>query len=133
MTPFGIRKRLKSLLGMSGDEPSVKLQPRREIPKVTLTLVDADGNEETLQCEQGSTITFGSGNAARPLGTGCSDATCATCRCEVLEGAEHLSEQTGKERATLKENGFDTSWRLGCQTEITGGAVKIRGHEWVEM
>lgn len=133
MTPFGIRKRLKKMLGLGRDEAPEDLPPRRERPKITITLVDPEGNEETVQAAADSSVLFATGNMARPLGSGCADATCGTCRIEVLEGEEHLTPQSGRERATLKENGFSEDLRLGCQAEIRGEgvSVKVRGFEFV--
>jgi len=133
MTPFGIRKRLKKMLGLGGDDAPDAATTKKERPKITITLVDPDGNEETCQAPLGSSVLFATGNMARPLGSGCADATCATCRCEVLEGEEHLSPQSGRERACLKDNGFSEEMRLGCQAEILtqDETVKVRGFEFV--
>jgi len=133
MTPFGIRKRLKKMMGLGGDDAPDDLPARKARPKITMTLVDTDGNEETCQAPAGSSLLFATGNMAKPLGSGCADATCGTCRCEVLEGDDHVSPQSGRERATLKENGFSEDLRLGCQAEILGQdiSVKIQGYEFV--
>ena len=133
MTPFGIRKRLKKMMGMGRDDAPDDLPARKARPKISITLVDPDGNEETCQAPAGSSLLFATGNMAKPLGSGCADATCATCRCDVLEGEEHITPQSGRERATLKENGFSEDMRLGCQAEITAPdiSVKIRGYEFV--
>ena len=133
MTPFRIRERLKKLLGLGRDEAPEDLPPRREPPKITITLRDPEDNEETIQAPAGSTVLFATGNMAKPLGAGCADATCGTCRIEVLDGEEHLSPQSGRERATLKENGFSEDLRLGCQAQIQGEGVSVtaRGYEFV--
>jgi ferredoxin len=132
MTPFGIRKRLKKMLGGAPDKKE-KMPPRPEPAKFTITLVDPEGSEETSKASVESTLLFATGNMAKPLGSGCADATCGTCRVDVLEGAEHLPEQSARERATLKENGFSTDMRLGCQVEVKkpGANIKIRGYEFV--
>lgn len=123
-TPFGIRRRLKALFGID-----TKAAVAEEIPKVQLTLVGPDGAEQSTEAFVGSTIVSAGTRFKRPLATGCSEANCGTCRVEVLEGADNLTEQTARERATLKENNFPTTYRLACRTELVKGAVKVRGFE----
>lgn len=132
MTPFNIRKRLKRLLGLEPAErtPEPKAPPRE---KVTLILVDAEGEEQTYQGHEGDTPLFISGNMAKPIGSGCNDSSCATCRIEVLEGADNLSPQAERERNTLEENGHNPDLRLACRTEILRGTVKVRAYEFLEL
>ena len=124
-SPFGIRRRLKTLLGIA---PAASAT-REEIPKVSFTLVGPDGSEQSCQADIGSTVVGAASRFKRPLSTGCSESTCGTCRVEVLEGAENLVEQSARERATLKENNFPTTWRLGCRAELVKDSVKVRGFE----
>lgn len=132
MTPFHIRKRLKQLLGL---EPATKSEDPKPPPRprVTLVVVDAEGNEQTYQGGQGDSPLYISGNMAKPIGSGCNDSSCATCRIEVLSGAENLTPQDAHERATLKANGHPEDWRLACRTAITGGSVTVRAHEFLEV
>ena len=134
MTPFRIRERLKVLLGL---EPSKndreKTAPPPPRPKVTLVVVDADGNEQTYDGGAEDTPLFISGNMKKPIGSGCNDSSCATCRIEVLEGAENLSPQDEREIATLKENGHPETMRLACRVSIMKGSVKVRAHEFLEL
>ena len=132
MTPFGIRKRLKKLIGLGGDDgPRDDDAPRRDRPKISITLVSPDGGEETCEALANSSVLFATGNMAKPLGSGCADATCATCRCDVLEGEENLTPQSEVERECLASNKHPTTMRLGCQAEVREGAVKVRGYEFV--
>ncbi|MCP4920519.1 MAG: (2Fe-2S)-binding protein [Proteobacteria bacterium] len=134
MTPFRIRERLKELLGLTPSKAArdtAAPSPRRE--KVTLVLVDGDGNEQTYDGGAEDSPLFISGNMKKPIGSGCNDSTCATCRIEVLEGAENLSPQDDRERNTLKENGHPEDWRLGCRVSIMQGTVKVRAHEFLEL
>jgi ferredoxin len=123
-TPFGIRRRLKSLFGMESVPTSVP-----DIPMVSVTVVGPTGTEETVQAFIGATLVGAGSKMKRPIATGCSETNCGTCRVEVLEGADCLTEQTAKERATLKENNFSTDYRLACCTELVKGAVKVRAFE----
>jgi ferredoxin len=124
-SPFGIRRRLKSLLGM-GEKAA---PTREEVPKVALTVVGPDGAEQNCTADVGNSVVSASNRMKRPIATGCADSTCGTCRIEVLEGAENVIEQSARERATLKDNGFPTTLRLGCRTELVKGAVKVKAFE----
>jgi len=132
VTPFGIRKRLKRLLGLEPAERSEDARPpARE--KVTLILVDEKGEEQTYQGGSGDTPLFISGNMAKPIGSGCNDSSCATCRVEILEGHENVSPQGPGETETLLANAFDENLRLACRMEILQGTVKVRAYEFLEI
>ncbi len=53
---------------------------------------------------------------------GCNSGICGTCRIEVLEGMENLSEMTQAE----KDMGLEGNERLACQCRILKGTVKIK-------
>lgn len=123
MTPFGIRNKLKSLFGGGSASPPPK---REEKPRYPVTFVLPDGSEYQADAKQYDSVVMASGRSAKPIATGCGDATCATCRVEVLEGAESLSSEDEHETATKKANGVDPSMRLACQVAVTGPGVKVR-------
>jgi ferredoxin len=128
-SPFGIRRRIKSLLGIAGNTPAP--EPEVEPEKITLVLVGPKGDEQTVTTYAGSTILGASGQLRHPIASGCSDSTCGTCRVEILEGAENLSEATAREKGTLKESAHPAGYRLSCRTEILTGTVKVRAFELV--
>lgn len=135
-TPFGLRRRLRRLLGE--DVPPVTASPAPVAPvapapaRARLTVVAPNGTEAACEAPAGSTVLAASAGLRRPLAAGCSDSTCGTCRFEVLEGGEGLVAQDSRERATLRENGYDASWRLGCRAELHEGAgVRVRAFELV--
>ncbi len=126
-TPFGIRRRLKRILGIkAGAGPVIQ-----ETPSITLVVVGPDGTEQTIKADVGSTVISASGKMKRPVASGCSDSTCGTCHVEILEGAEGLAEQVARERVTLKQAGFPATQRLGCRAEILSGRVKVRAFELI--
>ena len=131
MTPFKIRKRLKKLLGMDDEAPQEVRAPAR--PKVMLRVVDGEGLEQSYQGNAGDSPLFISGNMEKPIGSGCNDSTCATCRIEVLEGAENLSPQGQHEVNTLRANGHPEHLRLACRAELLQGAVQVRAFEFLEL
>ncbi len=134
MTPFGIRKRLKALLG-TGDGTSSRSSapPRKERAKVELAVLDGEGEEQVVSGSADDTLVFISGNLVKPIGTGCSDSTCATCRVEVLEGEDNLSAQEATERATLLANEHSEGLRLGCCTRLLQGSARVRAFEFIEI
>ena len=133
MTPFGIRKRLKSLLGIDAPgnaEPATAKKPKE---KVTLIVVDGAGEEQTYTGDAHMTPLYISGNMQKPIASGCNDSSCSTCRIEVLEGAENLSERDEREKQTLAANNRSPDLRLGCRAEILRGTVKVRAFEFLEV
>lgn len=74
--------------------------------------------EQTMDTPVGSTLL----NAALQLKVdwiyNCSRGTCARCRCQVLEGAEHLNEITDAEWNRMDEEEFEEGYRLSCQAVI---------------
>jgi ferredoxin len=129
-SPFGIRRRIKKLLGLGGaSAPAKAPEPEPEMIEVHIT--GPKGEEQTARTYAGSTILGASGALKRPIASGCSDSTCGTCRVEILEGAENLSEQSARERGTLKDAGHSLGYRLACRTEVLKGSVKVRAFELV--
>jgi ferredoxin len=124
-SPFGVRRRLKALFGIE----SAPAAAAPERAKVQLTLVGPDGSEQTTEAFAGTSLVSASTRLKRPIATGCSESTCATCRVEVLEGAENLAPQSDREVNTLAENKHPTTLRLGCRAEVLGGAVKVKAFE----
>ncbi len=59
---------------------------------------------------------------------------CTTCRIEVKEGMENLSEMQEDEKNTLRrfqgDEVLDGPFRLGCQAEVYGD-IKISEPEWI--
>ena len=122
MTPFGLRKKLKKML--FGERIPHQKAPER--PKHPVVFELSEGRTFTADAKEGDSLVLASGRGPFPIGTGCSDGTCATCRCEVLSGGDMLSQEDEKEIQTKKENGCDPSYRLGCQAAVLGPGVSVR-------
>lgn len=123
MTPFGLRKKLKALLGLDSGPKASSNPPR---PKFEVTFVLPNGEEYTADAREGDSLVLASGRSEQPISTGCMDGSCATCEVVVLEGADKLSPVSEKETATKKANQVNASHRLGCQTAVLGAGVKVQ-------
>jgi ferredoxin len=126
-SPLGIRRRLKRLFGMG--EAEAPKAPERE--KISVVVVGPDGAENTATTWAGASILSASGALRRPIASGCADSTCGTCHVDVLEGAENLTEQSARERATLKDANHPQTQRLACRAEVVKGTVKVKAYELV--
>lgn len=122
MTPFGIRKKLKTLL--LGERIPHQKAPER--PKYAVAFEVSDGRSFLADAKEGDSLVLASGRGPYPIGTGCSDGTCATCQCEVLEGLEMLTDEDERERQTKSAQNCNESYRLGCQAAVLGPGVKVR-------
>jgi 2Fe-2S ferredoxin len=126
MSIFGIRKKIKKALGVSKPPAA----PVAKLPQFSMTLVVDEEREFSYSQDLGTSLLMASGNLEVPIASGCSDASCATCRCEILEGANLLSASTDAEKATLTLHGFDTSMRLACSAlGVKEGSVRVRAAE----
>jgi ferredoxin len=128
-SPFGIRRRIKRLLGMEEKKAPAAAEPEPE--KITVVVVGPKGNEQTVTTYAGSTILGASGQLRHPIASGCSDSSCGTCHVEILEGADNLSEQSAREKGTLKSANHPATQRLACRTEVLHGTVKVKAFELV--
>jgi len=122
MTPFGIRKRLKKML--MGERVPHQRAPER--PKHSVAFELSGERSFSSDAKEGDSLVLASGRGPYPIGTGCSDGTCATCQCEVLAGGDMLSQEDEKERQTKADNNCDPAFRLGCQAAVLGPGVKVR-------
>lgn len=123
MTPFGIRKMIKKMLGFD-QGPKASSNPPR--PKYSVTFVLPDGEEYQSDAREGDSLVLASGRSANPISTGCMDSSCGTCEVIVLEGNDSLSPITNKEVATKEANNIAEEHRLGCQTAVLGAGVKVQ-------
>jgi ferredoxin len=138
MSRFGIRKRLRSALGM-GRRPV-------EIVRYPITYVLPDGSEQTVQAEEHYSVLMASQALPAPIGTGrraggtCPDGGCALCRVEILD-TSGLSPMTDFEQASMQAladgkphegrarkagpKPTPTS-RLACHTKIVGPGARVQ-------
>jgi len=121
MTPFGIRKRLKALLGGGNKAPK-----RPPVPKYPVIFDLPDGSSFEVPAKKGDSLVLASGRGASPISTGCADSTCGTCHVEIISGADMLTPEDDTERKTKAENNVPAAHRLGCRAEVLGEGVQAK-------
>ena len=126
MTPFGIRKKLKSILGLGGSDAASTTPKEQEVPTYKVDFVLPDGSSFTAKAKEGDTLVMSSNRGPSPIATGCADGTCATCRVEVLLCHDNLTPETEHERVTKKSNNVPGEFRLGCQSGVLGEGIKVK-------
>ncbi|AFH62067.1 2Fe-2S iron-sulfur cluster-binding protein [Paenibacillus caseinilyticus] len=90
-----------------------------------ITLKGRQGSK-TVEPETGFTIVDMALKHGVEWGFSCLRGTCSRCRCQVVEGAEHLSAPTDEELDNLGDEEIEEGFRLGCQATVrSAGAVTI--------
>ena len=118
MTPWGIRNRIKSLVGKGGTA--------RTDERLHLTLVMPDGTAHDVEAEPRYTVVMASQSLETPIATGCPDGGCGTCVVDVLDG-RGLAAPTESEAKLLKEKA-KPGQRLACHARIEGSGAKLKVH-----
>lgn len=142
MSRFGLRKKLRSLMG----------NQRPEIVRYPVTYILPDGTERVVEAEERYNLLMASQSLPSPIGTGrraggpCPDGGCASCRVEVLDGTG-LTPMSDRERLTLdayvagephegreREPGepYTDLTRLACYAKIIGPGARVQLHELVD-
>ena len=118
MTPFGIRNKLKGLLG----RPSAE----RKGERVPLTFITPDGKSTEVLSELRYTLVMASQTLEKPIATGCPDGHCGHCVVEVLDGTG-IGEPSPAEAKLLAEKP-EKNIRLACHARVAGpgGKIKVR-------
>lgn len=120
MTPWGIRNRIKGMLG--GGAGAAKATEQ-----VTVRMVLPTGAEHEVRCEPRYTLVMASQTLETPIATGCPDGHCGGCNVDVLEGADALAPPTPAERRILDEKWKDKpNTRLACHAKVAGSGAKVK-------
>lgn len=123
MTPWGIRKRIKSVLG----RPAA---PERE-QAYTLTLVLPDGSAHEVKAEERYTLVMASQSLETPIATGCPDGHCGNCAVDVLED-KGLAPASDAEAKLLREKA-KAGQRLACHARVVGSGGRFRVYQTWSM
>lgn len=117
MTPFGIRKKLKSLVGRD-QQPAIVRYP--------LTFVLPDGSEHRVEAEEHYTLVMASQTLPAPINTGCPDGACGKCRVEAHDGTG-LSPRKDAERKVIARWMKDATpnTRLACHARVAGPGARV--------
>jgi ferredoxin len=144
MSRFGIRKKLKGLLGDTG---------RPEIITHPITYILPDGTEKLVQAEDRYNVLMASESLPSPIGTGrraggpCPDGRCGLCRVKQVDGAG-LSPLSDMEKQTMDDFAGGTAHegrprepgppreadsRLACHCRIIGPGARIQVLELMDF
>lgn len=83
-------------------------------------------DHKVVETKKSQTILSAALKAGIPHTHACGgNARCSTCRVLIVEGMEHCSEPTWKETRIVKKLGFNSAFRLACQT-VVNGKVTVR-------
>jgi len=81
-------------------------------------------NDERIDAKQGETLLQAARRHGSLVGFLCDGrGICQTCECNVIAGAENLSELSELERAGLAEKRWRSGYRLGCQARLMGSGL----------
>lgn len=123
MTPWGIRQKLKTALGIS------KGGAAGSDPMYSVTLVLPDGTEKNVRCEARYTLVMASQSLETPIATGCPDGHCGSCAVDVLSSTG-LSAPLEAETKILAEKA-KPGQRLACHARVVGDGAKVKvGTVW---
>ncbi len=137
MSRFGIRKKLKSLVGGAGPPEIVRYEVCFELP---------DGSERRLQTEEHYSILMAADAQGLTISTGrraggtCPDGMCGMCRVEVLDASgvkpmsvfekqvldDHTAGKPHEGRPRAPAPPPNELTRLGCHTKIVGPGTRVR-------
>jgi adenylate cyclase len=82
--------------------------------------------DRSIKVEDGQTILSASLAAGIPHYHACGgNAKCSTCRILVIEGIEHITQQTEAEKALQKILFFPPNVRLACQSYVQGSPIHV--------
>jgi len=95
------------------------------MPKIVFEASHA-GPAMTVDEPSGGSLVDICDDASAPVPFSCRGASCATCRVEILEGAELFEAPDRFERELLEEMGEAANRRLACSAKIRGGVGLVR-------
>jgi ferredoxin len=119
MTPWGIRNRIKNLVGAGGAQS-------KGDDSLSLRIVLPTGKEHEVKAEPRYTLVMASQTLETPIATGCPDGACGGCTVEVLDGTG-LAAPSAAEKTLLDEKWKDKpNYRLACHARVTGSGARIK-------
>ena len=146
MTPFGIRKRVRSLLGGGRDTAAPAVSH-------TVTFILPDGSERTVEAEDRYNLLMASQALPAPIANGrraggpCPDGGCDLCRVEVLD-TTGISPRTDFEQKVMEAGTagephegrarkpappIGPKTRLACHARVVGSGGRVKVHALVDF
>ncbi len=126
MTPWGIRSRIKSALGLPAGDAR-QAGGRTADDTLAVEFVLPDGATRGATCEAKYTLVMASQTLETPIATGCPDGHCGGCRVQVLDGAAALAAPTAAEARLLQEKWPNNAdYRLACHAKVSASGARVR-------
>lgn len=119
MTPWGIRKKLKSFLGARGGAGGAD-------DEITVKIVLPNGTEHTVKAEPRYTLTMASQTLETPIESHCPDGACGECVVEVLDGTGLAPPTEVEARLLAEKQKSKPSPRLACHARVVGSGARVR-------
>ena len=119
MTPWGIRKRIREIVGGGAGSTAREEQ-------LSLRIQLPNGTEHEVKAEPRYTLVMASQTLETPIATGCPDGACGGCAVEVLDPAG-LAQPTSAEQQLLDEKWKEKpGYRLACHARVNGSGARIK-------
>jgi ferredoxin len=101
-----------------------------EWKKIRMPKVKFQPSGRTIEVPDGTTLFQAAKRAGLPVAASCDEVfVCGKCNLEIVEGADHLSKQTSKERDLLQAQGRALTDRVSCVTLVLGDCT-VRASYW---
>ncbi|MCQ6273680.1 (2Fe-2S)-binding protein [Bacillus sp. V3B] len=90
-------------------------------------------SNKTIEVPENSSVLRMSLRYDGELPNRCGGGICGNCVFKIEEGAEYLDQVKPQERRKMDEELLEKGYRLGCQTFVTNGDIKISWEEEIRQ
>lgn len=127
MSRFGLRRRIKSRLGI-GNEPTGGDQ-REERFEILFEL--PNGDRKTVETEAHYTLHMASQMLETPIEVGCPDGHCGGCLVDVMSdiGMQAMGDRERDVILEKHERQPESLERLACHARVLGPGVEVKVHK----
>ena len=127
MSRFGLRRRIKSKLGMGSDSSGGSQREERfeilfELP---------NGEQKRVETEAHYTLHMASQMLETPIEVGCPDGHCGGCLVDVVSdaGMQAMSEREREVIVEKHQRQPEGGERLACHARVLGPGVEVKVHK----
>ena len=128
MSRFGLRRRIKSKLGMAGGDSSSGNQ-RDERFEILFEL--PNGERKCVETEAHYTLHMASQMLETPIEVGCPDGHCGGCLVDLVSdtGMQAMSDREREVILEKHEREPGANERLACHARVLGPGVEVKVHK----